>query len=146
VSIDDGRNIAVITYVRDLIRENPDRHDQLQWLYVPGPWTQQCGSTGCVAGHAALFAGLVRWDKGDYVRVGRFDEWGGAIVMYSDANLWTAAGAEALGINRDLALELFDDDVTRDDVLWSLNELIAGTPQGTIMLRLADAAQAREVD
>lgn len=133
--------------VHRLIETTPERHDQGRFMTVIDD--DPCKSTGCVAGHAAVIAGLVEWrttvdPRGNWYRVSD------GLVMdanmidgYDDDNhaedvseAWFELGMRALDIPEPLAVLLFDGTVPRATVMAVLYELTYGTDHDTITLRL----------
>ena len=130
-----------------VIEKQPERHDQGHWMTVIND--DPCQSTACVAGHAAVVAGLVEWrvdvdTRGNWHRVSDgmimdanvldgYDEEGD---MLDVADAWFELGMEALAIPEMLANLLFDHSVPRETVMIVLYELTYGTDHDTITLRL----------
>jgi hypothetical protein len=126
-----------------LIETNPELHDQNRWMTVIDD--DPCKSTACVAGHAAVIAGLVEWrtdvhPNGYWHRVSD-----GAIMdenvqdegdAYDVAEAWFEAGMEALAVPEMLATLLFDGSVTTATVKAVLRDLSDGVDHDTITLRM----------
>jgi hypothetical protein len=149
----DITNLGTLTYtppdshtlliaVRDLVLENPERHDQEHWVSnvfgtmrgkrfdvtalrafaVKGlPEEPQddsnpvCGTRACVAGWTVIL--------GDDPRV-RLDGDIGIIFPDGKAGSYSERARELLGINDRQAEYLFDMNRTRDEVIGALNTLI----------------------
>ena len=96
-------NVEIARRTLDQIRFHPETHNQDQWMIILDPLAETleaCGTTACVAGHAANLAGLLTYRRGPY----------GWFVQPEDDD-WIGAGVKALG------LEDYTDSVERFYVL-----------------------------
>ena len=131
----------LLTEIRDLIRDHPERHDQNHWVdnifssHVGGnvadlvkfadqdipespvnPDNPVCGTTACVAGWAAIFGSPM----GTEIR-------NGGALYGSDGHYAGTAQDRAenlLNLDGDQASYLFAAERTRDEVLTALDRLI----------------------
>ena len=126
----------VAARIAEIIRTRPAAWNQRTWLELPLGHSRdvasmledldhdECGTTACVAGWAAILAapagaramacghGMIR-----------------SLSLPDDSvTEIKAAGAAALGLDTSGAYWLFDVDRTRDEVLAALDEIAAGRP------------------
>jgi hypothetical protein len=125
----------LLVYTVEFLRENPERHEQGQWMTdvvqaaatvgpTAGPDTitaavlapeNECGTAGCVAGWGALFAGYHQLRDGHYEYV--VDENGREYLMQE-------AAREAFALSYDQAENLFAGTNEIDDIVTMLDRLI----------------------
>jgi hypothetical protein len=143
---------ALLTKVRKVIRDNPERHNQYSWIgnifstyavvdqtlaklktyaLKPMPEVPQdeespvCGTTGCVAGWAVIL--------GDDPKTKVYGFWRDALQTPDGKHVQVMARArELLGLSEKQADYLFEGDRTREEVLEALDALIKdiSTPLG----------------
>jgi hypothetical protein len=131
----------LLTEIRDLIRDHPERHDQGHWVdnifsahvggnvadlvkfadqdipeYPVNPDNPVCGTTACVAGWAAIFGSPMGTEIRD----------GGYLFGSDGHRVGTAQGRaqDLLDLDGDQASYLFAGERTRDEVLTALDRLI----------------------
>ena len=117
-------NSALADEIAGIIGGTPERHRQYLWASVPGrreftPATARndCGTTACVAGWAAILTLGEEWTLDDAWAVSWLpDEQAVRISIRS-------AGQQALGLTRQQADWLFDSCLHREEVLWALKWL-----------------------
>lgn len=127
---------ARLNLVADIIEQHPEAHDQSVWaesviryrenVYEGSPLyvseQRDCGTVACVAGWAVACSppALVKSAK-PYV-------WIREDGTREEAS-WSAAGAKALGIDQELADDLFAAGVQRDQLVKALRMLAMLPPE-----------------
>lgn len=119
-------NIDVAKQVRDLIELHPEQFDMLSFAtdrhdddgYI-------CGTTACLAGHAAILTDRVKVEKDIY------GEHTFTFQIEEDFDDWENAGRRALGIGEELASYLFFTNNTKGRI--GINMLADGEGEDDVL-------------
>lgn len=96
-------NLDVIQKTHDLVTAHPEKFFMGGWLHEQyDDDNNLCGTTACVAGHAAIISGRVKVD----LRTPEHSEAYYKITFLDDV-YWDGAGRKALGISSRMADALF---------------------------------------
>ncbi len=125
--------------VREAIRREPDSFNMTTFANTRRDRNGEvCGTTACIAGHAALISGRV---------IPRFDTEHDCYNFETPMGTlpeWERIGREELDIGIGLADSLFFTG--SDTALIAVDMLIAGAQESTVVRFLTDAAEDREHD
>lgn len=106
-------NEPLLQKTLDHITAHPEEHDQAIWM-VRGP---ECGTLGCAAGWAVVFAG----HELKFMPIGTGDGWRETALRVDDGRWVQHAAREELGLTVGQSADLFAGGNTVDD-LWRFAE------------------------
>lgn len=119
-------NIDVAKQVRDLIELHPEQFDMLTFATNRRDEDgYACGTTACLAGHAAILTDRVKVEKDIY------GEHTFTFQIEEDFGDWENAGRRALGIGEELASYLFFTNDTKGRI--GINMLADGEDEDDVL-------------